>query len=89
VTNSTYGYDSLRRRKARRAANWAVAWLRFRVSLILMLLVLAAGTITYDHLAHPGALTPPVHGHRLDATTVVTPSPVTKTARTVPRFGSP
>ena len=74
---STYGYGSRRRRKARRAGYWRAAWRQFRVSLALLLVALAAGTIAYDHLAHPGALTPPVHGHSIDVTTTAPPHPAT------------
>ena len=42
---STYGYGSRRRRKARRAGYWRAAWRQFRVSLALLLVALAAGTI--------------------------------------------
>ncbi|MGH3381433.1 MAG: hypothetical protein ACRDP6_42565 [Actinoallomurus sp.] len=78
---STYGYDSRRRNGARRAAYRAVAWRRFRISVVLILVLAAAGTIVYDHLAHPGALTPPSYGHSLDVTRTLSPDPATSTGR--------
>lgn len=70
---NAYGHDSRRRRRARRAGYWRAAWLQFRVSLVFLLVALAVGTIAYDHLAHPGALTPPVHGHAIEVTTTLPP----------------
>ncbi len=61
----------------RRAGYWRAAWRQFRVSLVLLLVALAAGTIAYDYLAHPGALTPPSRGHAVDVTTTLPPDPAT------------
>lgn len=73
---TAYGYDSRRRqrirRKARRPAQRKANVRRFRISLILTLVSIAAIAIVWDHMAvRPDFTSPPVEGHTAYATTAL------------------
>jgi hypothetical protein len=73
---SAYGYDSGRRRSARRAAQWTANMRRFRVSLLIMLTAIAALAVVTDRLSvRPDLAQPPVQGHATDVTTTLAPHP--------------